>query len=77
MLQPVAMLGEVVPEATLHAGGAEVRRALLDPGRRDPHQLVAAGVEVDLAPDTAIRTDRPDRPVRRRDDLGREPLRAA
>ena len=41
--QPVAMLGEVVPEAALHAGGALVRGALLDPGRGDPHQLVRPG----------------------------------
>ena len=56
--QAIAVLGEVVAEAALDAGGALVGGPLLDPRRGHPHHLVATGMDVDLASDAAVRTDR-------------------
>jgi hypothetical protein len=54
------MLREVVTEASLHAGGALVRGVLLDPGRGHPHDLVVLHLQVELAADPAVGTDRAD-----------------
>src|SRR6185295_8549653 len=46
------------------AGRALVGRGLLDPGRGDPHDRVVLDVEVELTSHGAVRTHRPDDPVR-------------
>src|SRR4029077_9440453 len=56
--EPVTVLGEVVAEASLHAGGALVGTPLLDPGRGDPHDLAILHLEIDLAADAAVGTNR-------------------
>src|SRR6266576_5425772 len=72
--QPVPVLGEIVAEAALHAGRALVGCVQLDVGRGDAHDFVVGNVQVDLASDAAVRTDRAHDPLRMSDLLGREPL---
>ncbi len=56
--EAVAVLGKVRPEPPFHAGAPLVRRVLLDPGARDPHQLAVLHVQVHLAADPAVGADR-------------------
>src|SRR4029077_19724859 len=56
--EPVTVLGEVVAEASLHAGGALIGTPLLDPGRGDPHDLAILHLQIDLAADAAVGTNR-------------------
>src|SRR6478736_365308 len=57
MGEAVAVLGEVVAEAPLHAGGALVRGLLLDPRRGDTDHLAPLRRHVELASDPAVGTD--------------------
>src|SRR5258705_5345587 len=70
----MAMLGKVVAEAALHAGGALVGCVQLDIGGGDADDFVVGNVQVHLAADAAIRADRAHDLVRMPDLLGREPL---
>src|SRR2546430_11982711 len=54
--QSVAVLREVVAEATLHAGRSLVRGVQLDVGRRHANDFVVRDVKVDLAADAAVGT---------------------
>src|SRR5437762_1537864 len=52
--QPVPMLGEIVAEPALHAGGTLVGCVQLDVGGGDADDLVVGDVQVDLAADAAV-----------------------
>src|SRR5262249_2309400 len=52
--EPVAVLGEVVAEAALHASRTHVGRVVFDPRAGDAHDRVVADVQVHLAADAAV-----------------------
>ena len=58
------MLHEVGAEASLHAGGPDVGRVLLDPWRADVDDGVVLHLEVDLAPDATVGADAAHRAIR-------------
>src|SRR6185295_4971425 len=62
--EPVPVLGKVVAKTSFDAGRALVGRGLLDPGRGDPHDSVVLDVKIELTSHGAVRTHRPDHPVR-------------
>ena len=68
------MLGEIVAEPALHAGGTLVGCVQLDVGGGDADDLVVRNVQVDLAADAAVGTDRAHDLFRMSDLLGGEPL---
>jgi hypothetical protein len=57
------MLAEVVSETSLNAGRALVGGVVLDPRRRDPHDLPVFDLEVDLTSHPTVRTHRPYHPI--------------
>src|SRR6185437_3863131 len=72
--EAIVVLGKVISEAALHAGGALVGCIELDVRGGDAHDPVAGDVEIHLAADAAVRADGANRLVRVEDLLGREPL---
>src|SRR5258706_225976 len=72
--QTISMLGKVIPEAALHAGGALVGGVQLDVGGGDANDFVVGNVQVHLTADAAIRADRAHDLVRVSDLLGGDPL---
>src|SRR2546425_9284097 len=68
------MLGKVIPEAPLHAGGALIGGVQLDIGRSDADDFVVGDMQVHLTAHPAVWTDQAHDFVRVSDLLGREPL---
>src|SRR6185437_1784428 len=72
--EAIVVLGKVISEAALHAGGALVGCIELDVRGGDAHDVVAGDVQVHLAADAAVRADGANRLVRVEDLPGRKPL---
>ncbi len=68
------MLGKVIAEPALHAGGPLVGSVQLDVRGGDTDYLFVGDVQVHLAPHAAVGADGPDDPVWMADLVGGEPL---